>query len=910
MKVYDFGAAAGPLFPANAYDFGLGDPVEPPSSDALATIGALTLPNAGARTVTGATDGTYQTYWVISSGVLKRNATAGTPTPGTFDAGSVTITVEAGVYDVISKAELEAVIALGHGTISGKTIACLGDVGGTSIGDTVNFPETLALTDVLTITSRDPEDPARLRRVTDEHTGPMRLHNMIIRDFWKPGDYPHTSIWDAGVDEGGTNSTTFDCCETYSDTVTTASTSPSPGTVVEVGQYYRIKSVVSTDWTSVGRATPAVVDGDFMCTSASADISALGTVVPYPRTLRAFDAQHHETATTTFIMRDSTIHDCGYAVAGSYTHFTFERNSMPGHLSDCIQLSPNKTDATILIKDNYFPGPRIAAGNPYGTHVDFVQLNLIKMPGPNTEPWVFQGNRFCDGGTDTSPAQGNFFENSPVAEPAITYIVTDNLFLTGAANGITLEAPSEDSHVARNTLAFNQSKVAIGFEPKITIADEKGAVLIEENTHCGMSLTGEVLTAAAARHNYQYVTNDNAGMDDVLAGTDFSGATLTTLASLTAALLGRTGSAVDTPHGRKIGAGWYYEWDGSVPALSKSGLVSGTLTLPADIVPDAFGTDDWTLTDAGSGDGLHVTINNLPLDGGDPITDIEYRVDGGTAVSTGGVDSFDIPLDELTIDVEADVEARPVNSVGPGAWSAVKSATPTNIYVINAIALESVEYLSRTTDGLGIAASKKGIMRMHFYHDDSVPTSGATFTMRNAGTSDRARVNNSSSGRLNLGLIDGSGTTIHSLNSSTNAILTGEWYSVAVAWDTTTGVRKARIYVRPSSTGTWSSVLSNNALTADAEIGAIERYAISPNSHQLQYLADYVCIIGAYIDLDTPANRNLFLPSTDPADLEAAVGVSAQVKHTGSTGSWHLNSGTGPDPTLTGTLSTAPSVPT
>lgn len=71
---------------------------------------------------------------------------------------------------------------------------------------------------------------------------------------------------------------------------------------------------------------------------------------------------------------------------------------------------------------------------------------------------------------------------------------------------------------------------------------------------------------------------------------------------------------------------------------------------------------------------LAVTITSLPANNGASITDVEYRVDGGSPVSSGGITSFTII--GLTPSVAVDIELRAVNSVGAGAWSDVKSGTP------------------------------------------------------------------------------------------------------------------------------------------------------------------------------------------------------------------------------------------
>lgn len=99
---------------------------------------------------------------------------------------------------------------------------------------------------------------------------------------------------------------------------------------------------------------------------------------------------------------------------------------------------------------------------------------------------------------------------------------------------------------------------------------------------------------------------------------------------------------------------------------------SASVETTAITVPDAFEAGDWSIT---SGDEeADVTINNLPGDGGDAIIDIEYRLDGGSWVSSSGTSSFTIS--DLTNDQEYDVALRAVNSIGAGAASDTKSVTP------------------------------------------------------------------------------------------------------------------------------------------------------------------------------------------------------------------------------------------
>ncbi len=107
--------------------------------------------------------------------------------------------------------------------------------------------------------------------------------------------------------------------------------------------------------------------------------------------------------------------------------------------------------------------------------------------------------------------------------------------------------------------------------------------------------------------------------------------------------------------------------------LHRAGLLRPSLAPPAPVAPDAFGAGDWSI--ASGDEKADITINALPPDGGSAISDIEFRLDGGSWVSSGGTSSFTIS--GLTNDQEYDVALRAVNSAGAGVASDTKQVTPT-----------------------------------------------------------------------------------------------------------------------------------------------------------------------------------------------------------------------------------------
>lgn len=139
-------------------------------------------------------------------------------------------------------------------------------------------------------------------------------------------------------------------------------------------------------------------------------------------------------------------------------------------------------------------------------------------------------------------------------------------------------------------------------------------------------------------------------------------------------LTGETANALDTQD--YIGLEVYCEVTAtnSAGATAEDSNTVGPLEEAPEgpTVPDAFETGDWSIV-AGD-EKADVTINSLPANGGASITDIEYRLDGGSWVSSGGTSSF--AISGLTNDQEYDVELRAVNSVGNGAAGDTKQVTP------------------------------------------------------------------------------------------------------------------------------------------------------------------------------------------------------------------------------------------
>ncbi len=114
--------------------------------------------------------------------------------------------------------------------------------------------------------------------------------------------------------------------------------------------------------------------------------------------------------------------------------------------------------------------------------------------------------------------------------------------------------------------------------------------------------------------------------------------------------------------------------------------------------PAAFGSGDWSIADAESGGDLAVTLTTVPT----YTTDVEYRLDGGSWVSSGGIVGFTIS--GLTDDTEYDVEIRATNAAGDSAASDTKSETPTSAVTVSLIGTSLSTINSNTTQTYALPA--------------------------------------------------------------------------------------------------------------------------------------------------------------------------------------------------------------
>jgi hypothetical protein len=121
----------------------------------------------------------------------------------------------------------------------------------------------------------------------------------------------------------------------------------------------------------------------------------------------------------------------------------------------------------------------------------------------------------------------------------------------------------------------------------------------------------------------------------------------------------------------------YLQTDGagrdSAP-LSSAAFTTGA----AATVPGAFGAEDWSIADAGTGGDAVLTVTALPSDGGAALTGIEYRIDGGAWAPLGATAAGSYLLTDRFADgVPATVSLRAVNTAGPATSYSSKTVTTT-----------------------------------------------------------------------------------------------------------------------------------------------------------------------------------------------------------------------------------------
>jgi surface protein len=101
-------------------------------------------------------------------------------------------------------------------------------------------------------------------------------------------------------------------------------------------------------------------------------------------------------------------------------------------------------------------------------------------------------------------------------------------------------------------------------------------------------------------------------------------------------------------------------------------------TDPAALVPEAFGAQDWSIADAGTGGDAILTIAALPFAGAAAISGIDWRIGTGAWITLGAATPGSYTLtDRFTDGTPSLVSLRAVNLIGPSTASNQKEVTTT-----------------------------------------------------------------------------------------------------------------------------------------------------------------------------------------------------------------------------------------
>lgn len=203
--------------------------------------------------------------------------------------------------------------------------------------------------------------------------------------------------------------------------------------------------------------------------------------------------------------------------------------------------------------------------------------------------------------------------------------------------------------------------------PRVNLTVERGSATIRHNAAHVYTTTDGVLL-----NNYTFTGSTNADIDDVLAGTTFANGDYATLALWQAAVLPRSGAALDTAS-PKQGAGSYYTFDNTpAPAGSRSGLGTGLDFAPN--LPEAFVDAEWVPDTGSTEKELDIDLASLP-DSDNTITDVEYDTDADDNWISLGAATGVVTITMAAANTSYDIRLRAVSNVGNGLPGNTETAT-------------------------------------------------------------------------------------------------------------------------------------------------------------------------------------------------------------------------------------------
>jgi Bacterial Ig-like domain len=137
--------------------------------------------------------------------------------------------------------------------------------------------------------------------------------------------------------------------------------------------------------------------------------------------------------------------------------------------------------------------------------------------------------------------------------------------------------------------------------------------------------------------------------------------------------------------------------------------------------PAQIGTGDWSVADAPAAGAVDLTISALPADGGTPILDIEFQVDGGVWVPGGLNLPGNIAVSGLTDGQSYSFALRARNGAGNGVASGAKTWI---VHDTTAPVIASVT-LNQTSDSFDLTGVSEAGMFFGLIDSGATPMSGA-----------------------------------------------------------------------------------------------------------------------------------------------------------------------------------------
>lgn len=454
-------------------------------------------------------------------------------------------------------------------------------------------------------------------------------------------------------------------------------------------------------------------------------------------------------------------------------------------------------------------------------------------------------------------------------------IITGNVFLLSGNHPISLSAINGGTfgnntlmHPGTGATQTGAANLVIGPALGVTPYAVSGIVHVFNNISDGMQLDENNVGNALFTLNGNVIAGTKGAT--IPYSTIFDGPSFypTSFAQAKAKFAMKAGGPADGTSPRDAGAlGSGYGMFGSPRTPGGWSYDSAFEVVPPATVPDAFTAGQWTATTGNTS--ISVVISSLPDANGAYITDLDYRLNGGSWVSFGAIVPGTYNITGLTNDVSYAVEIRAENSIGSGPASDTKNRTPTNTFVGRSARFSATDNLQRSALSPAVIAGSEGMFSAWIYNSGAAWNSPVTqyITELRYGSTIGMGVYSAGTGRLAFSMI-GLPSTPFTVPNSTFAV--AGWYHVIYAWKTgASGWHQC--YVNDVAAGTPAS-LTSATLTMAGQ--SMNRASLGrDNSAGEKWTGDlghvYINLTESF-DMSITANRRKFFTAAgDPVDLGA-----------------------------------------